>query len=87
LRLLPTGTNSDNLWCFELQSREPGARIPDGYKLRLLSEDLQPFPGNEAIASEQLERLYIEVALAPGEGVVWETEPLPMGYECEVLRF
>ena len=29
----------------------------------------------------------IEVSLEPGEGIVWETEPCPAGYEREVLRF
>jgi hypothetical protein len=34
-----------------------------------------------------VEQLYIEVALEPGEGIVWEIEPLPDNYDREILKF
>jgi Protein of unknown function (DUF1822) len=83
LRVFPTG---DNVWRFELQSTS-GKSIPAGFKLRLLTEDLMPFTNNEDIAIGQTERLYLEVHLTPGDGLVWETEPLPANYDREILRF
>ncbi len=75
------------VWQFELRSAEPNGTIPTGTTLRLLTEDLQPFDNNEDVAREAVERLYIDVALQPGEGLVWEVEPTPEGYDREVLRF
>jgi Protein of unknown function (DUF1822) len=85
LRILPTETPS--IWCFELCNVTPGGLIPAGFKLRLLTEDLQPFPGHEAIAEQAVDRLFLEVALDPDEGLVWELEPMPEGYDREILRF
>jgi hypothetical protein len=84
LRILPTGKS--HTWRFELQSSEERP-IPPGLKLRLLNEDLSPFPNNEDIAVIAIERLYLEVQLTPGDGLVWQTEPLPADYAIEVLRF
>lgn len=79
--------NIDNIWRFELRS-ERGELIPTGFKLRLLTEDLQPFEGNQAQATTPVNRLYVEVALGDaGEGLVWQIEPTPEEYECEVLYF
>lgn len=64
-----------------------GAAIPGGFKLRLLTEDLQPFPNNEDVATTAVELLFVDVALQPGEGIVWEIEPLPENYDREILRF
>jgi hypothetical protein len=75
------------IWRFELQNSDLGKSIPGGFKLRLLTEDLQPFENNEDIATTAVEQLYIEVAIAPGEGLVWEIEPIPDNYEREILRF
>lgn len=77
----------DDAWRFELRNTQPGGLIPGGFKLRLLTEDLQPFEGNEAIAENAVEFLFIEVALEEGEGIVWETEPISEGYDREILRF
>ena len=41
----------------------------------------------EAEPTTAVEQLYIEVAIAPGEGLVWEIEPIPDNYEREILRF
>jgi Protein of unknown function (DUF1822) len=75
-----------NAWRFTLRSLVAGGLIPAGFALRLLTEDLQPFEGNEDVTAALAESLFIEVALEPGEGVVWEISPLPSGYEREILR-
>ncbi len=75
----------ENAWRFEL-TRVAG-QIPLGVSLELLSEDLQPFAENQAIAMAPVDCLYVDVALAPDEGIVWKTEPAPSQYEPEILRF
>lgn len=76
-----------NVWRFELSSLSVGGWVPAGTTLRLLTEDLQPFEGNEDTATTPVDRLYIEVVLEPGEAVVWEIEPIPEAYDQEILRF
>ncbi|MEH1940390.1 MAG: hypothetical protein V7L01_09265 [Nostoc sp.] len=34
-----------------------------------------------------VEQLYVEVALLPKEGIIWEIEPLPENYDRELLKF
>lgn len=75
------------VWRFELRSADPQGEIPAGFKLRLLTEDLQPFENNEDEATSTIDRLYIDVILQPGEGIVWEIEPTPAGYDREILKF
>ncbi len=87
LLITPQGQPDAPYWRFELRNTAVGAAVPGGFKLRLLTEDLQPFPNNEDIATTAVEQLYIEVALEAGEGVVWEIEPLPENYDREILRF
>lgn len=87
LRVIPQGDNESRTWRFELQNAAVGAVIPGGFKLRLLTEDLQPFENNEDVATTAVEQLFVEVALTPNEGIVWEIEPLPEGYDREILRF
>lgn len=87
LCIKPKGEYIENIWRFELRNNNIGAVIPGGFKLRLLTEDLQPFPGNEDIATTAVEQLFVEVALESGEGIAWEIEPLPENYDCEILRF
>ena len=69
---------------FELRSLKLGSFIPQGYRLRLLTADLQPFDNNEAIASNPMEVLQVDVMLAPDDVVVWEISPTPdqFDYEC-----
>lgn len=86
LQVIPVDAAA-NIWRFELTSLTPTGLIPSGITLRLLTEDLQPFEGNEDTALTNVERLYIEVALEPGEGLVWEIEPMPEEYDREILRF
>lgn len=86
MRVVPLEPSA-NTWRFELVSLVPGGQIPAGFCLRLLSEDLQPFEDNEDIASTAVDRLYLDVVLSAGEGLVWETVPAPAGYEREILRF
>lgn len=83
LRVLPKG---DDLWRFELHSTNHN-NIPAGVKLRLLTEDLLPFANNEDIALTATDRLFLDVQISPGDGLVWETEPQPDRFEQEILRF
>ncbi|MDZ7963079.1 MAG: DUF1822 family protein [Aulosira sp. DedQUE10] len=87
LVVIPQGEPDELIWRFELRNATVGAAIPGGFKLRLLTEDLQPFPNNEDIATTAVEQLFVEVALEPGEGIVWEIEPLPENYDREILKF
>jgi hypothetical protein len=87
LQISPQGPAADRTWRFELRPTLLGGTIPGGFILRLLTEDLQPFEGNEAIATSPIDRLFIEVTLEPGEGTVWEIEPFPNEYDREILRF
>jgi hypothetical protein len=87
LRVYPQGNLEQQIWRFELCDVNPENMIPVGMQLRLLTEDLQPFPNNEDIATTPVEQLYVEVMLESGEGLVWEVLPLPEGYEREILRF
>ncbi|WP_066424433.1 DUF1822 family protein [Anabaena sp. 4-3] len=87
LLISPQGESEAPYWRFELRNATLGAVIPGGFKLRLLTEDLQPFPNNEDIATTAVEQLYVEVALDTGEGIVWEIEPHPENYDREILRF
>ncbi|GAB4554977.1 MAG: DUF1822 family protein [Pleurocapsa sp.] len=86
LKILPV-TAEENLWRFELRSLALGGMIPAGFKLRLLTENLQSFTGNEDVATEAVEQLYLEVALDAGESLVWEIEPTPENYRAEILSF
>ncbi|MBW4617492.1 MAG: DUF1822 family protein [Desmonostoc vinosum HA7617-LM4] len=87
LRIFPKGNPEERIWRFELRSLNLENLIPVGFKLKLLTEDLQPFTNNEDIAITSVEQLYLEVMLEPNEAIVWEIEPLPEGYEREILRF
>ncbi len=87
LLITPQGEADTAVWRFELRNATVGAAVPGGFKLRLLTEDLQPFPNNEDIATNAVEQLYVEVALDAGEGIVWEIEPLPENYDREILKF
>jgi hypothetical protein len=84
LQVIPQAESS---WRFELRNTAPGGLVPGGFKLRLLTEDLQAFEGNEAIAQTAVEVLFIEVALESGEGLVWETEPISEEFDREILCF
>ncbi|MCU0536190.1 MAG: DUF1822 family protein [Hydrococcus sp. Prado102] len=87
LRAIPIGNLEERIWRFELRNTAVGGMIPNGFKLRLLTEDLQFFDNNEDVATGLVERLYVEVAIAPGEGLVWEVEPTPEDSDLEILRF
>ncbi|MBN3888099.1 MAG: DUF1822 family protein [Nostoc sp. JL31] len=87
LLIRPQGEPDATIWRFELRNAAIGAAIPGGFKLRLLTEDLQPFPNNEDVAATAVEQLYVEVALEAGESIVWEIEPFPDNYNWEILKF
>ncbi len=83
LRVLPKG---GDLWRFELHSTTSN-NIPAGVKLRLLTEDLLAFANNEDIALTATDRLFLDVQVSPGDGLVWETEPKSELFDREILRF
>lgn len=87
LRVFPLGNIEESVWRFELQNSAVGGLIPGGFKLRILTEDLQGFARNEDVANTAEEMLFIDVSVAAGEGLVWEIEPFPENYEREILRF
>jgi hypothetical protein len=87
LRIIPQTQGESTIWRFELRNAAVGAAIPGGFKLRLLTEDLQTFPNNEDIAITAVEQLFVEVGLESGEGIVWEIEPKSENYDREILRF
>ena len=86
LRVVPLDV-VNNRWRFELSCLIPGRPIPAGFRLYLLTEDLQPFEGNAEVAEQPVDQLLIEVALEPNEGIVWGTSPAPDQYDVEILRF
>ncbi|MFB2891787.1 DUF1822 family protein [Aerosakkonemataceae cyanobacterium BLCC-F50] len=87
LQIFPLKNLEQKTWRFQLQNSASGGVIPGGFKLRLLTEDLQSFAGNEDVALTAQEQLYIDVSLAHGEGLVWEIEPFPENYDREILHF
>jgi len=87
LSIIPQSEAEGIIWRFELRNAVTGGLIPSGFKLRLLGEDLQAFPNNEDIATSSVEQLFVEVMLEPGEGIIWEIEPIPENYDREILRF
>ncbi|MEH2352601.1 DUF1822 family protein [Nostoc sp.] len=87
LRIFPKSASEEYVWRFELRSTTLDSQIPAGFKLRLLTEDLQAFENNQDTATTAVDMLYLEVILELGEGLVWEIEPTPEEYEREILRF
>ena len=85
LRVIPLGEAGS--WRIELGCLTPGCVVLPGVKLRLLTEDLQSFEGNEEVATEPVPALFIEVDLEAGESLVWQVEPTPDNYQQEVLQF
>ncbi|UFP93706.1 DUF1822 family protein [Gloeobacter morelensis] len=86
LQLQPVESPDGSVWRFELQAAEVGAPVPPGFVLRLLAEDLQGFANNEDSAEQPVERLYVEVAVDPGDTLTWEIEPEPEDFDREILR-
>ncbi|WP_017654189.1 DUF1822 family protein [Fortiea contorta] len=86
LQVKPQGNLQERVWRFELRHVSGSAVIPVGTKLTLLTEDLQPFDGNQVQATTVVDKLYIEVALGDEEeGLVWEIEPTPQDFQREIL--
>ena len=85
LRVLPLETAHN--WRFELRCLVPGRPVAAGLQLVLLTEDLQPFEGNEEVAEQPVDQLSLEITLESGEGIVWETVPPADQYDAEILRF
>lgn len=86
LYVVGLGVPEERTWRFQLQSATSDP-LPAGMVLRLLTEDLQAFENNQDVATEGNHHLYVDVMLAPGEGLVWEVSPRPENYDREILRF
>lgn len=80
-------TETAQVWRFELRPADSLQIIPAGFKLRLLTEDLQPFANNEDTAISAVDSLYVDVLIESGEGLVWEISPTPALYDREILQF
>ncbi len=89
LRLIhkPKAEDSENTYSFELHNKQPGGRIPGGFKLRLLTIEGEGWSGNEAMAQTARDYLQVKVELDPGDEIIWETEPLPNDYYPVPLQF
>lgn len=85
LEVAPLDSEQPNAWRFTL--RKLTGLIPAGVTLSLLTEALQPFENNAATSTEPTESLYVDVAIAPDEAIVWAVTPTPDQYEAEILRF
>ncbi len=86
LLVKPKGKIENRIWRFELRRATLGEMIPVGVKLMILTEDLQPFDGNQAQAKTPVERIYVDVALSEDEeGLVWKTQPISDDFEYETL--
>lgn len=85
LKILPLAEVGS--WRFELSCLTPGCPIPAGFKLKLLTSELQDFEDNEDLATEAVPQLALEVDLDPGELLVWQIEPTPDNYQQETLQF
>jgi hypothetical protein len=85
LKILPL--EEAGAWRFELSCLNLGCLIPAGFKLKLLTSELQDFEGNEVLATVAVSQLALEVDLDPGESLVWQIEPTPDSYQQEVLQF
>jgi hypothetical protein len=86
LLIFPRVEQQQQIWRFELRDIEQEP-IPLGFKLRLLTDELQPFEHNEDVACEGMTHIYVDVAIESGEGIVWEIEPTPDNYVQEILNF
>ncbi|MBC7882858.1 MAG: DUF1822 family protein [Anaerolineae bacterium] len=82
LQVIP---EAENTYRFRLTGVE--GYVPRSFTLRLLTEDLRPFPHNEVTALENTTELVVTVIVEPDEGLVWEIEPTPEDYERETLKF
>jgi Protein of unknown function (DUF1822) len=87
LRVVPKASPHQGIWKFELRSAVAGGLIPGGFQLTLLTEDLQPFENNQVTATAAMEVLELLVKVEFGEGLVWETSPLPDNFSQQPLYF
>ena len=76
-----------NAWRIGVRSLQGDRLIPPGMVLRLLTEDLQAFEGNEDQSPVPVPELFIDMTLEFGEGIVWQVEPTPDEGGLELLRF
>lgn len=78
---------TDIWYRYELTSATKGQKIPAGFKLRLLNHKGEEFENNTNVAKEATEALIVDVQPDLGEGIIWQTEPLPENYKAQPLWF
>ncbi|NJL51448.1 MAG: DUF1822 family protein [Hydrococcus sp. SU_1_0] len=69
--------DGENCYRFELRNMAIGGKIPGGFKLRLLTEEMEDFEGHEEIATEARDSLRIVLQLNSGDGIIYLIEPFP----------
>jgi len=79
--------NEGNICTFTLTNLAVGGLIPAGFKLRLLTDDLQSFPDNEVKVENPQSELEIKVYLDEGEKLICEIEPYPDNYHRQIFKF
>lgn len=73
-----------NCYAYELHPKQAGM-IPGGFKLTLLTDEGEGWPGNEHEAQNSVPYLQVEVRGNPGERIIWQTTPLPENYKPQIL--
>ena len=85
LKIVPLATTGS--WRFEFYCVTPGCTIPAGFKLRLLTATGEDFTGNEDLATNPVEQLFLEVDLDAGESLRCQIELADKINHFELLQF
>ena len=87
LEIFPQGNSAPYTWRFQLENKLISGLIPGGFKLRVLRSATESFPENEAVATQAVVKLWVDVCINSGSAITWEIEPIPEGYQREILIF
>ena len=86
LSIIPINSTAPALWRFQLENKTASSSIPGGFKLKILIEG-ENFHHNETVAMQAVDKLWVDVYSQPGTALTWEIEPIPEGYQREILIF
>lgn len=87
LSIIPLNSTATDIWRFQLQNKAASNLIPGGFKLKVLMEGGKNFLHNEAVAMQAVDKLCVDVHPKSGTALTWEIEPIPEGYQQEILIF